>query len=332
MVTIRELSHVVELLDRYAEAQIVDAALEHAGLTRSVLSLKTSYAPYATEGILIEAVARAIGDRHLGARLGRDFNYLAYGAYATYVLGAPNLETALERGRRALVLTHPGSAILFRKTAKHVVVGRDSSGLTVTGSRHLDEGSLAVIRTVARHYLGQDWVPDWVELPAGSRGGVAALQEILEAPVLIRDGTPGIAIRLTSLAALNPDATQLRGNITLKELAELMDVSPVQTVTDAVEQILQITFLNSDMSEQVVARHLAIGSRTLQRALHKEGTSFRAIRSGFAEVMARHLVSQTDTPIDKISRMLSYKDDRSFRRAFKGWTGLSPTRFRRETR
>lgn len=328
MVTMREFSYVVELLDGFAGQEVVTDALRHVGIDRTALSLKTKYVPYANEAVLIEAVSRATADRQLGAKLGRDFRYSEYGTYAVFVLGAPDLGSALERGRRALTLTHPGSFIQFRQTDTHIVVGRDSSGLTVNGHRHLDEGALFVIRTVVRHFLGPDWVPDWVELPESSAEDVKSLELMLNAKVHTRDGPPSIAIRLSDLATLNPKTTSFDDKITLDDLAALMGVIPVQTVADAVTQILEITFANSNMSESSVARHLAIGPRTLQRALFREGLSFSHIRASFKENKAKQLLKETSLPIETIAKTLSYKDARSFRRAFNQWTGLSPRDFR----
>lgn len=332
MVIIRELAHVVELLESYAGAKIVGEALRAAGLDRSVLSLKAGFAPYASEGILVERVARMIGDRHLGARAGRDFDYSKYGAYSSYVLSAPDLASALERGARAFLLIHPGSEIVFRRTGTHIVAGRNTGGLTVVGRRHLDEGTLFVIATVVRHFLGESWRPDWVELPPDPSTDLAQLECMLGAPVHTRDGAPGVAVLLKDLQALNPSTDGLDSKIRFEDLAALMGVSPVQTIEDAVEQILQITIASADISEDTVARHLAIGSRTLQRALRQEGTSFSDVQSRFMKDRAQRLLSQTDKSVEEIATSLGYRDSRSFRRAFNRWTGISPSRHRSQKR
>ncbi|WP_209506780.1 AraC family transcriptional regulator [Ruegeria sp. HKCCSP335] len=332
MVTIRELAHVVELLEDFAGASTVTDALQAAGLDRSVLSLKAGFAPYASEGILVETVARAMGDRLLGARIGRIFDYARYGAYSSFVLSAPDLATALARGARAFLLIHPGSEIVFRQTETHVVVGRSAVGLTVMGHRHLDEGSVFVLVTVIRHFLGKGWHPDWIELPHEARVDVPQIEEMIGASVRLRDSPPSIAIRLRDLQTRNCSPRSLDANIDLDDLAALMGVNPVQTIGDAVEQILQITVANADMSEETVASHLAIGPRTLQRALRQEGTSFNAVQSRFAKSKAQHLLTHTDRSIDQIASTLGYKDPRSFRRAFNRWTGVSPSLYRTQRR
>jgi AraC-like DNA-binding protein len=328
MVNLVELAHVVDLLGRHTSRRVIDKALRSAGLDRAMLTDATGFLPYAAEAVLLETVARAIGDRHLGARIGRDFEYSAYGAYSHFVLGAPDLASAFDRGRRALSLTHPGSEIVVRETGTHLVVGRNSEGLSVVGHRHLDEGALFVIRHVVRHFLGPDWNPDWVEIPDANANETAELAGLVNAPVQIGSQMPAIAIRLTDLSTLNPGPPEPQRMMSLTELGALMGISPVQTMEDAVLQIFHITRAHGPISEDVAARLLAIGPRTLQRALKTEGTSFREVRLRFVEQRALSLLSETDTPIEEIAKVLGYSEPRSFRRVFNGWTGLSPSAFR----
>lgn len=328
MVNLVELAHAVDLIGRYAPRSVIDKALRSAGLDRAMLSGTTGFIPYASEAVLLETVARTIGDRHLGARIGRDFDYSAYGAYSHFVLGAPDLASAFDRGRRALLFTHPGSEIILRETETHLVVGRNSEGLSVIGHQHLDEGALFVIGRVAQHFLGPDWRPDWVEIPNASANETEELERLVDAPVRIGSQMPAIAIRRTDLLALNPGVPEQRRTISLKELGALMGIAPVQTVANTVIQILHITFATGLASEHAVAHLLATGPRTLQRALKAEGTSFRQIRSRFVKERALSLLSETDMPIEDIAKVLGYSEPRSFRRVFNDWTGLSPSAFR----
>lgn len=328
MVNLIELAHVVDLLDRHASRSVINKALESAGLDRAMLTDAMGFLPYASEAVLLETVARAIGDRHLGARIGQEFNYSTYGAYSQFVLGAPDLASALDRGRRALLFTHPGSEIVLRETKTHLVVGRNSQDFSVIGHRHLDEGALFVIGHAVRHFLGPAWRPDWVEIPNASANETEELAELVNAPV--RSGThmPAIAIRRTDLSTLNPGPPEPQKTISLTELGSLMGITPVQTMEDTVVQILHITFATGLISEKVTAKLLAIGPRTLQRALKAEGTSFRQVRLRIVEERALSLLSETDMPIEEIAKSLGYSEPRSFRRVFKDWIGLSPTAFR----
>lgn len=328
MVNLLELEHVVQLLEQFSSRPIVDKALRTAGLDRAMFEGVSGFVPYAAEAILIESVARAINDRHLGARIGKHFQYLTYGAYAHFVLAAPDLASAFDRGRRALLLTHPGSEIVQRETDTHLVIGRNSEGLSVTGHHHLDEGALLVIGHVARHFLGPDWKPDWVEVPEAQSNNVSALEDIVGAPVCVGAPIPGIAVRWADLTALNPAPPMPDQTTSLDELGKLMGIAPVQTMKDAVAQILSITFATQLTSESAVAKLLSIGVRSLQRALKNEGTTFREIRAQFIFRRASSLLVDTDMPLEQIALMFGFSELRSFRRAFKSAAGLSPSAFR----
>ncbi len=329
MVNLVELVHVVELLDRFAARLIVDRALRSAGLDRAMLDGVTGFIPYAAEAVLVDSVARAIGDRHLGARIGQAFDYSAYGAFSHFVLGAPDLASALERGRRALLFTHPGSEITLRETETHLVVGRDSKGLSVVGHHHLDEGALFVIGQVARHFLGAEWTPDWAELPETNARELAVLEDLLGTTIRAGAPVPSVAIRLTDLAAFNPGPPKPERTMSLGELGLLMDIAPSRTMEDAVVQMLTITSASGQTDERSIARLLAIGPRSLQRALRGEGTTFREVRLRVVCDRARSLLSETDMSLAEIGKFLGYSDPRSFRRAFKDSTGHAPSGFRK---
>ena len=329
LVNLIELAHIVDLLDQFAARPVVDRALRSAGLDRKMLDGVTGFIPYAAEAVLIDSVARVIGDRHLGARIGRAYDYSTYGAFSHFVLGAPDLASALDRGRRALLFTHPGSEITLRQTERHLVVGRDSKGLSVIGHHHLDEGALFVIGHVARHFLGPDWTPDWVELPETNARELAVLKALSGSTIRAGAAVPGIAIRMSDLTAVNPGPPQPERTIYLGELGRLMDVSPTQTMEEAVVQVLSITFPTGLTDESTVARLLAIGPRSLQRALRDESTTFRQVRARVVSDRARSILSETDMSLAEIGKMLGYSDPRSFRRAFKDSTGFSPSAFRK---
>ncbi|MCB1695552.1 MAG: AraC family transcriptional regulator ligand-binding domain-containing protein [Halioglobus sp.] len=76
------------------------------------------------------------------------------------------------------------------------------------------------------------------------------------------------------------------------------------------------------------AQMLHMSSATLRRKLQKEGSSFKTVLRECQHGHALHLVQSTDTPIAEIATRIGYSDDRAFRRAFRSWTGYSPSDWR----
>lgn len=83
-----------------------------------------------------------------------------------------------------------------------------------------------------------------------------------------------------------------------------------------------------DASMGVVARKLGMSSRTLQRRLKGEGTTFQALLDETREKLARHYLQRSHMPAAEISFLLGYADPNSFYRAFHAWTGSTPEQVR----
>ncbi|GAA0784224.1 AraC family transcriptional regulator [Marinobacterium sediminicola] len=79
---------------------------------------------------------------------------------------------------------------------------------------------------------------------------------------------------------------------------------------------------------EVVSAELHMTSRTLRRKLTDEGTSFQELKDGVRRDTAIHLLSQSSLPISQISRRLGFSEPAAFTRAFKQWTGVSPSLYR----
>ena len=80
----------------------------------------------------------------------------------------------------------------------------------------------------------------------------------------------------------------------------------------------------------LTAERLHMSERTLRRKLSEHGTSFRTIRDEvFADLATKYLV-ETTLPIDEIADLLGYQDPPNFYRAFRRWTGRSPTDVRQK--
>ncbi|MCU6434397.1 AraC family transcriptional regulator [Undibacterium sp. Jales W-56] len=78
---------------------------------------------------------------------------------------------------------------------------------------------------------------------------------------------------------------------------------------------------------QDMAAALELSPRSLHRLLAREGTSYQHITESVRIERAKRLLS-TALSVEDIAEELGYSDARSFRRAFKRWTTLTPSEFR----
>lgn len=81
-------------------------------------------------------------------------------------------------------------------------------------------------------------------------------------------------------------------------------------------------------SVALLANELNLSVRSLHRQLHEEGTSFQTLKDEVRRDQAINLLRRTKRPIKQIAQAVGYRNEKSFIRAFKSWTGSVPTSYR----
>ncbi len=108
----------------------------------------------------------------------------------------------------------------------------------------------------------------------------------------------------------------------------MADATKANRCSTQVRYCLSEMLAGGQTSIDAVAAKLSISPRTLQRRLRDEGTSFQQILSQLRQEMAHHYLLQSDYSSQQIAFLLGYEETRSFFRAFRAWTGQTPTAIR----
>jgi AraC-like DNA-binding protein len=77
-----------------------------------------------------------------------------------------------------------------------------------------------------------------------------------------------------------------------------------------------------------IADVLHISSRTLQRRLQDEGSSFQSVLEGARRQLARHYLNNPVLDLNETAYLLGYEDSNYFLRAFRTGEGVPPVRWR----
>lgn len=78
-----------------------------------------------------------------------------------------------------------------------------------------------------------------------------------------------------------------------------------------------------------VAKVLNVSVRTLCRRLEEENTAFQQVKDEVRRDVAIERLTRSDTPLATIAAELGFSDASSFHRAFRAWTGMTPSAYRR---
>ena len=83
-----------------------------------------------------------------------------------------------------------------------------------------------------------------------------------------------------------------------------------------------------DCSREKVAHSLNMSESAFQKKLKAEGTSYQEVLDETRAELARHYLGKSGLSISEAAFLLGFTDSSNFSRAFKRWTGKSPSEFR----
>jgi AraC-like DNA-binding protein len=95
-------------------------------------------------------------------------------------------------------------------------------------------------------------------------------------------------------------------------------------------RILRSRLLSHDCSAERVADLFSMHCRTLNRRLSAEGTGFWAVVDEMRFEIARQMLAGTVMPFAQIAAALAFSEASAFTRAFRRWSGRTPTAWRAE--
>jgi AraC-like DNA-binding protein len=81
-------------------------------------------------------------------------------------------------------------------------------------------------------------------------------------------------------------------------------------------------------SAEALAALLNTSARSLHRQLKDEGASLQALKDAVRRERAQTLLLRTQRPLKQVAQAVGFQSEKSFIRAFKGWTGHTPADYR----
>jgi AraC-like DNA-binding protein len=123
------------------------------------------------------------------------------------------------------------------------------------------------------------------------------------------------------------ELAQVNDNIAIDYLARLDRDDVVTGVTKKIIDLLP----NGKCSRAHVANALCMSPATLQLKLSQRGTNFQQILDDTRKDLACSYMQQPTRSVTEITYLLGFADTSNFTRAFKRWTGMSPTDFRKHS-
>ncbi|MDO9143127.1 MAG: AraC family transcriptional regulator [Hydrogenophaga sp.] len=302
-------------------------ALESAQIAPELLEDPTARISAAQMERISDAAMRELDDEALGW-FSRRLPWGSYGMLARASISAPNLGVALKRWCR-----HHG--LLTDDISLQVQTTKDITTISLTEQRDLGAMREFCLVSVLRNLHGVAcWLIDSRIPLQGAQFPFAAPAHHQVYAVLFSGATtfekPQAQIRMD---ARYLDLPLRRNEAALQQMLEhALPLTVLQYRRDRllVQRVRQALAMHPEQTRSAhdLAALLYLSPRTLHRQLKDEGASLQQLKDEVRRQRAQDLLLRTDRPIKQVSTASGFQNEKSFMRAFKGWTGQSPAEFR----
>lgn len=217
--------------------------------------------------------------------------------------------------------------LMVRQSATGVKIITDSANHSVPLPARLGLTELLYITECARRFSGNHIVPAEVILPAD----LQVPTEVVEYLGCTPNAGAEVSLIFSAEDAARPLISRspaLWHSLEQKLAAQLAQEHTSSTLSAKVRSALKDSLAGGGVSSEAIARRLFMSKRSLQRRLAEEGTSFKILLAETRQQLAEHYLLDNDLSFSEIAYLLGFRDITSFFRAFKDWTGHTPSMVR----
>ncbi|MPR10412.1 AraC family transcriptional regulator [Microvirga tunisiensis] len=298
-----------------------------AGLDPSLFEDGTNLIPHRALGRLLAlSVARTLC-RHFGLLVGCRATILSLGLVGRLMLHSETFGDAL----RGLV-AHLG--VQDRVVVPSLDVAGDTAVFShavyqpgMESGDQITDGSIACAVNAIRALLGADWAPSEVLLPRGRPVDMEPYRRHFRAPVRFDQEMAALVFPSHCLEHRIAGADPLLRTMLEERISQLKGAQGCE-FSDDIRRLLRVRLTGDRCSADDIAELLTIHRRTLSRRLKDGGAGYRGITNEIRFEIARQLLRDTEVPLGQIAAALDYSEASAFTRAFRRWSGETPTAWR----
>jgi AraC-like DNA-binding protein len=271
----------------------------------------------------------------IGLQIGERANFESIGIVGFTLQNSPNLYTALERGVYYNNLYSSMVEIRLQNEAGLISVIFVPSPLFLTGfplaARQSVESSMSFVVSALRKLSGKNITPLLISFVFSTplTLHLKEYEKYFTGKIVFRENQNSLLFLAkdlqTAVLSYNKELFMV-----LDEQAERMlkvyenKLTYREKVKHSTLRLLESNYVSIEQ----VANELHLSVRTLQRKLKEEGSSFLEIIDELHKETSISYLKENRLSVSEIAYLLGYAEVGVFTRAFKRWTGSTPTEFK----
>ncbi len=276
---------------------------------------------------LIDLAAQACDDPAFGLRATVRYHPSHFGALGYSWLTSSSLSTALQKFLRYSQVVSDTHFLKVKENTPNIVVDFTRPKKVQSSLWHLHL-SMGLFMHLCRLILGQEFAPEKVSFIEDMPEDIEPFEEHFKCPLEFGAKFNAVIIPMGLMdkraTLAHPELSTIHDEVITRYLAFRDKNDIISQAKLAIAELLEI----GDISAESIAKQLHISARTFSRRLDAEGTTFRELLSDYRHELAISYIRDNALTLTEISYLLGFSEQSSFSRAYRGWTGMSPTEAR----
>ncbi|MCX7299055.1 MAG: AraC family transcriptional regulator ligand-binding domain-containing protein [Rhodobacterales bacterium] len=309
----------------------LERVVEGLSIPQVVFTDPNSHLSYREASILIERCTELSGCPHFGVLLGSRFDHRALAVAGAWMAQAPDLGSALSGFVLLQYFNSRGASAYLHPMGDKVIFGYGIYERQAVARDQIYSLALLVALNAIRQITRRDDRLVAVHLPIRQPEDVGPFVRAFRAPLLFNQLEAGLVFDQIALGdPINP-GEPVPFDIWLRRALNNAPV-PIGIWKARVLHALRPLMLLGQGRAPAVAAHLGISTRSLNRYLEREGTTFQTLLDEIRFTTACELLALTDLSIAEVSDALLFANHSALVGAFHRWSGMTPTEWRRRGR
>ena len=272
--------------------------------------------------------AQRLSQPHLGLLVGRRRRLADLGAVGELVSHCPTVGTGLRALISHLSLSDRVAApMLLDLGPQHLILGYSFYHRIEVPIRPALDVAISVAFAFLEQMCGPALRPLEVRFAYDEPDDLLPYREAFGCPVRFNAELSGVVFPADLLDLPLADADPRRRAVLEAQIREARAHAGM-SFAQQVHAVLPQAILGGRCTQAEVAQIFAMHERSLRRHLLAEGAHFHALLARARRELATQLLADTRLSVAGIARALGYADPNVFSRAFRAWTGTSPSAWR----
>jgi len=193
------------------------------------------------------------------------------------------------------------------------------------------DASFAVLIDLCRMCHGDAFSPSRVTMRRPEPADPAPFRAHFRAPIQFAGNEDSVCFDKSDAREALPTANAEVARANEKVVQDYLARFDRSSVAMQVRARLTEQLSSGDTTQDTVADSLHMSLRSLQRRLKHEGTSYKELLEETRRELAAHYMAESHRSINEITYLLGFSEPSNFSRAFRRWTGKSPSSYRGES-